>query len=260
MPNNLSSSSGSIEISLEGIVYFTLTKAKVFPVRRSLLGRPDSVRGNTRSAVRSCWPHISRSRAVAARVAHIHEVAGSSPVYAMSVTTVIIARASRPGKFKVLPPRSKTQSHIAHGRASKKTYYPPDGQGGNNSPEVRKMIATDYCKTPWSTSELARLHGCAAPRAKVKQNEIDRIIVEQLSVDFVAKRTRADQAANSIRCTVARMHRLFEGDRAGMMRHVATLIKVANDREVERAMRAANKRFPAPTPSRQHKVIGRLTA
>ncbi len=228
-------------------------KAKAFPVRRSLLGRPDSVRGNTRSAVRSCWPHISRSRAVAARVAHIHEVAGSNPASAMSVTAVIIARASRPGKFKALPPQ------LTDGRP-KKTCYPPEGQGGNDSPKVRKMIATDYCETPWNTGELARLHGCAAPRAKVKQNEIDRIIVERLSVDFVAKNTRADQAANSIRCTVARMHRLFEGDQAGMMKHVATLIKVANDRKVERAMRAANKRFPAPTPSRQHKVIGRLTA
>jgi len=58
--------------------------------------------------------------------------------------------------------------------------------------------ATTYGETPWTTAELAALYGISGSRARERQEQLDTLIVETLAPAYVAKGTRADQAAASI--------------------------------------------------------------
>ena len=140
-------------------------------------------------------------------------------------------------KNKVLSLHLLVHYQAAHGRAFfevvKSICYPHEGRGGNNSPKVRTFevcISTTFAETPWSTGELAVLHGCSGPRAKFSQERLDHVVCRLIAPMYVKRQVRPDQAANSIRCHIKRLNRMFEEDEANTMKHVTRLVEVAGDR------------------------------
>lgn len=108
-------------------------------------------------------------------------------------------------------------------------------------------ISTAYGETPWSTDELAALHGVAGPRAKAKQEALDRLVCQVIAPDYVARRVRADQAAASIAAMVGRIGRLLAGDTARTKQHLTVLVKKAYDRAASARLEQAARRLPAET-------------
>ncbi|HPS53618.1 MAG TPA: hypothetical protein PLK08_08695 [Phycisphaerae bacterium] len=90
------------------------------------------------------------------------------------------------------------------------------------------MIFT-VTETPWTSCELADIHGTSAGRAKEQQTKIDDWILKIIAREYVAAGTRSDQAANSIRCRIARLNKLFTKSPQRAMQHVTRLITIAKE-------------------------------
>lgn len=121
-------------------------------------------------------------------------------------------------------------------------------------------VSTQFCECPWSKDELAALHGCNGSRAIRKQETLDELIVEILAPAYVRRGTRADQAAASIAATVARLHRLFEGDPEGAKRHVTHLVKIAYDRSVNDRVDTIGRQSRMRIAEARQRKRGRATA
>lgn len=112
------------------------------------------------------------------------------------------------------------------------------------------MISTKYGETPWSTGELAALHGINGAGAKRKQEEIDAFVADVLAPHFVARNVRADQAAASIEALAARLARLFASGDSRVGQHITRLIKLAYDRQASQRLQDAGRRLPNSASAR----------
>ncbi|MCE5277150.1 MAG: hypothetical protein ABFD92_16605 [Planctomycetaceae bacterium] len=116
-------------------------------------------------------------------------------------------------------------------------------------------VFTSFGPTPWTTGQLAALHGVNAGLAKRRQQALDEWVVTVLAVPLVARSARADQAACSIAAMVERLAALLDRDRQSVMAHLTRLVKVAYDRQASRTLDDAAKRLPSQ--SRQISAISR---
>ena len=182
-----------------------------------------------------------------------------------------LADAARPGLFilHILHVRiiSNTQNFVkgalvpptSSRKGNKKIGSPLGTVGGTERENCLMSVSTSYTDTEWSSYELAHMMGLKSRgRASERLEELDRIVVEFLSIDYVRRSVRADQAANSIRCFVDRLNKMFEADRERTMQHITRLIKIANDKATMRRVEGIVNRLPSPsarTPERKEREI-----
>jgi len=108
-------------------------------------------------------------------------------------------------------------------------------------------IHTSIGATPWTTGELAALHGCAGPRAKAKQEDLDVWFVRRLAPEFVERGSRADQAVACLLARMARLLAMHDREPRTVESHLRTLVKRAHDAAAERRMSGAAKRLGGGT-------------
>ena len=107
-------------------------------------------------------------------------------------------------------------------------------------------VSTSVTTTPWTVDELRAIYGLrSGSRARERQDQLDRIVVEVLAPHYVARGVRADQAARAIEAFARHLHRLCRADPQGAHRHLSHLMRLAYDRAAEKVLKDAARRLPA---------------